>query len=348
VNYRTTCPYCTSVFRLGADQLDAAQGWVQCSVCGAAFDARPSLLMEDGSPLPPPEPEAVAAAPLPDSAPPAERAALPAALAATADAAPGDETPEPAPRAENAPSADLPRGIAQRETSLDLDSIILIDPEIPIPEDFGPLPQIYPAPSTYPPEPAAPIHAPAPAAVAASAQPAARIEYAAPMPDTLRAPAAPRRVKPWAWGVAGALLGATLLAQTAYFLRDTLVSQLPQTRPAFEQACAALGCTLSLPKNLAQLQIIGSDLQTEASGRLKLTLTLGNRASHVQAWPVLVLTLTDQHNRPLARRSFAPSEYLGDAERIAAGLPARSEQPLTLPLTVRDLTPMGFDLQLTY
>ena len=148
--------------------------------------------------------------------------------------------------------------------------------------------------------------------------------------------------------MASALLLVTLLAQTAYFLRDTLVSQLPEARPAFEQACAALGCTLSLPKNLAQLQIVGSDLQTEASGRLKLTLTLGNRASHIQAWPVLVLTLTDQHNRPLARRSFAPSEYLGDARRIAAGMPARSEQPLSLPLTVRDLTPMGFDLQLTY
>jgi hypothetical protein len=109
-----------------------------------------------------------------------------------------------------------------------------------------------------------------------------------------------------------------------------------------------LGCTLSLPKNLALLQIIGSDLQTEASGRLRLTLTLGNRASHAQAWPVLLLTLTDQRNRPLARRSFAPSEYLGDARRIAEGIPPRSEQPLSLPLSVRDLAPMGFDLQLAY
>src|SRR5574340_1525003 len=130
------------------------------------------------------------------------------------------------------------------------------------------------------------------------------------------------------------LLLVVLLAQSAYFLRDTLVSQLPETRPALERMCALLGCTLSLPQNLVLLQIVGSDLQTEASGRLKLTLTLGNRASHAQAWPVLVLTLNDQHNRPLARRSFAPSEYLGDARRIAEGIPARSEQPLSLPLTV--------------
>ncbi|MBU1225413.1 MAG: zinc-ribbon domain-containing protein [Gammaproteobacteria bacterium] len=344
MKYRTTCPHCASVFRLGADQLDAAQGWVQCGVCGAAFDARPSLLLEDGSPLPPPAP--LAAAPLPETAPPVEHEAHEAApgIAAAADEA----TPTPDALTEDITAADTPRGIIQRDASLDLPSIILIDPDIAVPDEPGPLPQIYPAPSTYPPEPAAPAHSPAPTAATVAAQPRARIEYASPLPGKTRVRFAPRRIPAWAWGMASALLLVLLLAQTAYFLRDTLVSRLPQTRPALEQACTVLGCTLSLPKNLAHLQIIGSDLQTEASGRLRLTLTLGNRAGHAQAWPVLVLTLTDQRNRPLARRSFAPSEYLGDARRIADGLPPRSEQALSLPLTVRDLAPMGFDLQLTY
>ena len=304
--------------------------------------------MEDGSPLPPPEPEAVETGPLPETAPPVEQVAHETTLAATAEDVPGEEMPEPVPSAEGAPVADRPHGIAQREASLDLPSIILIDPNIPVPEDLGPLPQIYPAPSTYPPEPAAPVYSSAPTAVAAPAQPTARIEYASPVPGTMRTLSTPRHISPWVWGTASVLLLVLLLAQTTYFLRDTLVSRLPQTRHAVEQACAVLGCTLSLPRNLALLQIVGSDLQTEASGRLKLTLTLGNRASHVQAWPVLLLTLTDQRNRPLARRSFAPSEYLGDAERIAAGIPGRSEQALSLPLTVHDLTPMGFDLQLAY
>jgi len=335
VNYRTTCPQCVSVFRLGADQLNAAQGWVQCSVCGAAFDARPSLLMEDGSPLPPvSEPELVEAPPSPETAPAAGHAANETAL-------------EAASAAEDSAASVTPRGIAQREVSLDLPSIILIDPDIPVPDDFGPEPQFYPAPA-YPSGPAAPAYPFTPVAPVAPAPPAARIEYAAPMPGTAHLPSAPRRIKPWAWGVASTILLALLLAQTAYFLRDALVSRLPQTRPAFEQACDVLGCALSLPKNLALLQVVGSDLQTEASGRLRLGLTLGNRASHAQAWPVLVLTLTDQRNRPLARRSFAPSEYLGDARRIAAGIPPRSEQVLSLPLTVNNLAPMGFDLQLTY
>jgi predicted Zn finger-like uncharacterized protein len=333
VNYRTTCPHCASVFRLGVDQLDAAQGWVQCSVCGAAFDARLSLLLEDGSPLPP----AAELGPIEASPPPETMAAATTEPTTPTETTATAETTGTEPGAVDAAATEIPRGIVQREATLDLDSIILIDPEIPLPDDPGPLPQFHAAPA-YPPA----------AAAAAPAAPATRIEYAAPLPGATPLASTPRRPQPWAWTVAGALLLALVLAQTAYFLRDTLVSRLPQARPAFEQACAALGCTLSLPKNLALLQIVGSDLQTEASGRLKLTLTLGNRADHAQAWPVLVLTLTDQRNRPLARRSFAPSEYLGDARRIAAGMPPHSEQALSLPLTVRDLAPMGFDLQLAY
>ncbi|MBT9569101.1 MAG: DUF3426 domain-containing protein [Thiobacillus sp.] len=356
MNYRTTCPHCVSIFRLGPDQLDAAQGWVQCSVCGAAFDAHPSLLMADGSPLPPPEPAApdpLTPAPVETAQPASERVASAAPDEATAGenvpaaAAQGPELDATPVEASESDVASTPQGIAQRETPLDLPSIILIDPDADASDDPGPLPHIsapaYPAPqetSTYPPPPAYPASAPG-----------ARVEYAGDAPaEAMRAYVAPprRRMPIWIGLVASLVLLAALLAQTVYFLRDPLVSRFPQMRPALEQSCEIVGCTLSLPTNLDLLRIVGSDLQTEASGRLKLTLTLGNRAGHAQAWPVLVLTLMDQRNRPLARRSFAPSEYLGDMQRIANGIPARSEQGLTLPLNVKDLKPMGFDLRLTY
>jgi len=342
VTYRTSCPQCASVFRLGADKLDAAQGWVQCGVCGAAFDARPSLLLENGSPLPPmAEPEPVEVRASPEAAPPA------GLEAAEAEAAMAAETPEAVPDTEDVATANVPRGIAQREVSLDLPSIILIDPDVEVSDDPGPLPQFHPAPA-YPSASEAPAYPFIPVAPVAARPPAARVEYATPLPGAAHLPAAPRRIKPWAWGVASALLLVLLLAQSAYFLRDTLVSRLPQTRPAFEQACAVLGCTLSLPKNLALLQIVGSDLKTEAGGRLSLTLTLGNRAGHAQAWPIFELTLTDLRDRPIARRSFAPSEYLDDARRIEAGIPAQSEQTLKLELATRDLAAAGFKIRPHY
>jgi hypothetical protein len=288
--------------------------------------------------------------------------ARPVAPGAATQAPAQAEAPAPSAGPADAPQvAEIPVGIAQREASLDLSSIIIIDPDIPVPDDFGPMPQMQATPASgtssmplmYPPPYA---RTPAAADLAASSVAPAPVSRVESRPrsvppqadDDWRAEPPRRRNRPWAWGIAGALLLVVLLAQTAYFLRDTLVSQLPQTRPLLERMCALVDCTLSLPKNLALLQIVGSDLETDARGRLKLSLTLGNRAGHAQAWPVLVLTLTDQRNRPLARRSFAPSEYLGDPRRIAAGMPPRSEQPLSLPLTVHDLKPMGFDLQLRY
>ncbi|MFP5409335.1 MAG: zinc-ribbon and DUF3426 domain-containing protein [Gammaproteobacteria bacterium] len=291
--FRTTCPHCASVFRLGSEQLDAASGWVQCGVCGTAFDAYPALIAET------PEPAAEPAPPVPSASGHASAPATPPL----------------------AHEAELP-------------SIILIDPDQATPEEPGPLPEIPP------PKPFVPV----PPRAAAIEAPAARIEYAQPLPP----PEAPRRRRPWLAALASVLLLVTLAAQSAYFLRDTLASRYPETRPALEQACAVLGCGLSLPKNLALLQVVGSDLQSEGAGQLRLNLTLGNRAGRAQAWPILVLTLTDQRNQPLARRSFAPSEYLSDARLVAAGMPPRTEQPLSLALTVRDLAPMGFNLQLRY
>ncbi|MCU0810405.1 MAG: zinc-ribbon domain-containing protein [Thiobacillaceae bacterium] len=368
---RTTCPQCASVFRLTTEQVEAAQGWVQCGVCGAAFDARPTLAMEDGTPLPQPaapEPEAEAvtgqasetAAAEPGTeageavtgqaseTATAERDAAAAASSETALPAPGESrTDAAAPSTEEAPSAHVPVGIARREAADELPSIILIDPDARAVVDLGPLPEIPAAPRELV------ATSPAPSAfekqAGPSTTPGTRIEYATSMPRPgLRAGRAQRRLKPWVWASLSAVLALTLLAQAAWFLRDTLVSQAPQLRPLFEQACARLGCTLELPKNTTQLQIIGSDLQTEANGRLILVLTLGNRADYAQAWPMLVLTLTDARGLPLTRRSFAPSEYLGDPQRIAAGLPPLSEQALSLPLSVSGIRPMGFNLKLAY
>ncbi len=342
MNYRAACPHCASVFRLGDDQLAAAQGWVQCGVCGAAFDARLSLLMEDGSALPrvaipaPRDAEPAAAEPTAETAPeqPQHAAASPAAESGAAQ--PEHTAP--------ASATETPRGIRGREDALDLPSIILIDPNLPSYDEPGPLPAIRAESReiTPPPAPVAPDERMPPAP-----PPAARVEYAQPVPSRVSAPAAHRRRKPWAWALAALLLLA-LAAQTAYFLRDTLVLRLPQARPAIEQACAWLGCTLSLPKRLDYLRIVGSDLASEADGRLRLDLTLGNHAVHAQAWPVLILTLTDPGGRPIARRSFAPSEYLGDPARIAAGMPPRSEQALRLPLAVTGIAPSGFELSLGY
>jgi predicted Zn finger-like uncharacterized protein len=330
MSFRTTCPHCASIFRLGQDQLDAAQGWAQCGVCGAAFDARTSLCMEDGSPLP--QAAEPVATPLPQENAPAEADMAPAIAA-------DDESATPADAEDITPSV-MPVGITQREEPLDLPSIIIIDPYMEVPDDPGPLPVIRSTAPVLPPRTAAP-----------APTPATRIEYATATPGPARiSRAAKRQRKPWVWLLFSLVLLVALLAQAAWFLRDTLVSRFPAVRPGFEQACAVLGCSLSLPHDASLMRILGSDLQAEPGNarQLRLNLTLGNRAPHPQAWPMLVLTLTDSRDRPQSRRSFAPSEYLADPARVAAGIAAGSEIPLTLSLTTRDLKLAGYHLELSY
>ncbi|MEQ1663520.1 MAG: DUF3426 domain-containing protein [Thiobacillus sp.] len=347
MNYQTTCPTCASVFRLKPDQLDAAAGWAQCGVCGAQFDTRLTLLLEDGSPIPPPPEPIVEPTPeLPPPAPAPSAFDAPALADEPAAVVPEPELAEPA--ADSPPDQPLPDetpatplvGIARREHADELPSIILIDPYADPDTEPGPLPVI--STTSTAPYPHTPL---------IEVTPAAHIEYATPLPGSARIPASSRRrVKPWVWGTAGALLTGLLLAQLSWFLRDTLVSRFPALRPGFEQACSVLGCALALPHDASQVRILGSDLQAEPGNakQLRLTLTLANQAAHAQAWPVLVLTLTDNRDQPQARRSFAPSEYLSDAKRIAAGMAAATEYPLTLTLATRELKLAGYRLELTY
>jgi predicted Zn finger-like uncharacterized protein len=350
MKFRTTCAHCESVFLLTAEQLDAAQGWAQCSVCGAAFDARATLTAENGDPLPleivTPVIEEVADSvtdSLPASDIPSENTP-PTPHQTTDQTEPASDQNEPA-----APSSEhaIPQlhGIENRMGGPDLTSIILIDPDAQVTDDYGPLPVF----ATASPAAADSVYRPDYSDV--SVVPQQFIEsLAPPTPAPARIAPSRRRIPNAIWGLLSGVLTLALLAQLSYFLRDTLASQAPATRPWLEAACAPLGCKLGLPKDAALIQIIGSDLQAEPASKnqLKLKLTLGNRAAYAQAWPVLVLTLTDRNDQAQARRSFAPSEYLSDQALLDSGIQAQSEHPLTLPLEVRSLTLAGYHLEVTY
>lgn len=354
MKYSTSCTHCASVFRLTPEQLEAAQGWAQCGVCGAPFNARSTLAAENGDPLP-----------LDVSPPLPNELAFEAASAITAETRHVDSPPATLetspiddPDLASAPGiAPLPHlaGIENRAGGPDLTSIILIDPDAEeVTDDYGPLPDFSTKTSDGTAAPDS-IYGPA-----YSAQPTAKPKPAnqGVMADIRPEPFNPvTRVIPsrsrWPtiiWGLISLLLVLALALQLGYFLRDMIVLKAPVTRPWIETACAKIGCSLSLPKDAALIQIIGSDLQAEpaGAGHLQLKITLGNRAAYAQAWPMLVLTLTDRTDQGQARRSFAPSEYLSEPTLLASGIPAQSEHQLSLPLEVRNLTLAGYRLAITY
>lgn len=349
MKFRTTCTHCQSVFLLTPEQLEAAQGWAQCGVCGAAFNARSMLASENGDPLPleivEPEIEEVPD-PVSIVAPAETPSEIPQPTAA--------ETSDPTFIRETSPVSQL-AGIEARAGRPDLTSIILIDPDAEVTDDYGPLP-VFSATSNIEGgiNDASSIYGPAYSAPAPVVKPAKQIfsapPYVEPAKSVTRPARTPSRISKSLWVLVSFILVVILIVQLAYFLRDTLALQIPAARPWLEDVCAQIGCSLSLPKDAELIQIIGSDLQAEpaGAGHLQLKLTLGNRAPYAQAWPVIVLTLTDAKDQPQARRSFAPSEYLADQKLLAVGIPAQSEHPLSLPLAVRNLPMAGYHLEIAY
>lgn len=347
------CPQCNSVFRLTPQHLQAAKGWVQCGMCGNVFHSgiKPAA-----------EPTTEKNEP-PSSATSVE---MPAEIV-SADLAMPEVSEETATEAvvETAETEDsgspglsgLTQRMAEQGVPSDfgprLESIILVDPRLPADDDYGPMPEIEPQPETPKSDNLA-------AATASAAPPpggwGARQASATSTGWIPRRPAAPAPAQSiknksklgWLWTVLAVILLLALAAQLAYFLRDKLAANYPEFRPVMEAICDDLNCTLSLPRDTKQVLILGSDLQTEDEGNLALEITLANRATHAMAWPVLELTLTDVEDQPVARRMFAPSEYLPSSKMETAGIQARSEIPFNLQLQSKGLKAAGYRLRMFY
>lgn len=156
------------------------------------------------------------------------------------------------------------------------------------------------------------------------------------------------------------LLLLALAAQLAFHLRHELAARFPEAAPVLRAACAELGCTIRLPKEIDKLSLASSRLDalgsptagTEANDndaidgpptRYTLVALLRNQGDTVQAWPSLDLQLKDAEGTVLLRRAFLPSQY-AKAEEITAGMPAHSEREIRIPFELAGLPPSGFEL----
>ena len=154
----------------------------------------------------------------------------------------------------------------------------------------------------------------------------------------------------WPWTVASFLLLLVLLAQAAYFFRVELAARLPALKPALTGYCRLLRCNVSLPQRTDLMSIESSDLEADPAHENQITLNamLRNRAPYPQTFPNLELTLNDTQDRLLARRTFAPKDYLPPQESEQTGLPPNHELAVKLRLDTADLRPMGYRLSLFY
>jgi hypothetical protein len=150
--------------------------------------------------------------------------------------------------------------------------------------------------------------------------------------------------------MATVLLGLALVGQLAFFLRAELAAAWPESRPTLTALCEPLGCTVPMPRQLTRQAIVSSSLEHDAEqkSRVSLILLLANRTNQTQAWPHVVLTLSDVRESPVAQKSFPPEDYLPRGISPRAGFPPQSEQEARLELDIGSLAAASYVVNIAY
>ena len=356
----TKCPQCGSMFRVVADQLKLRGGLVRCGQCRTVFDAIGSLAYVEETTLPA---SRQAVDPIKETAPAAtERSEVAAARpGASAAAAP----PTAAAKERGRSASDRKRKVLGPATTLRIAPgaapVATISQSMPpppsgrvtrplaIPEEASVgVPTLLVDPSR-----AAAVDSSLSGIEVIEMPPLHELE-AAPTADTEQTPAFIREAEqPPPRGFSIVFTGGTVLlallavAQLAVIFRSDAISYWPGTRPLISQVCEIFGCTLGWPTQPDQLAVIGSELQSIAgTDVLELTAVIRNRAAFTQALPALEVTLSDTQNRPVARKVFAPVDYLAASgeprTRIDEGLAAGADLTIRVYLEARGIQAAGF------
>ncbi|MFM0213444.1 zinc-ribbon and DUF3426 domain-containing protein [Paraburkholderia sediminicola] len=163
-------------------------------------------------------------------------------------------------------------------------------------------------------------------------------------------PAEPRRLGWIIFGsVVAALLVIALLAQLAWWQRETVQVYFPRSQTLYAKACAQLGCQITPPHDIDGLQVEPSDLrQIDGPHKLELRMPLRNRFNVALAYPAIELTLLDDQNNVAVRRVLWPQDYVAPGTPIAAGLPAHTTQTMIVHLDTGTAVASNFRVQIFY
>ncbi|ANB74021.1 hypothetical protein AYM40_17830 [Paraburkholderia phytofirmans OLGA172] len=163
-------------------------------------------------------------------------------------------------------------------------------------------------------------------------------------------PAEPRHLG-WiiSGSVAATLLVIALLAQLAWWQRETVQIYFPRSQTLYAKACAQLGCQITPPHDIDGLQVEPSDLrQIDGPHKLELKMPLRNRFNIALAYPAIELTLLDDQNNVAVRRVLWPQDYVAPGTPIAAGLPAHTTQTMIVHLDTGNAVASNFRVQIFY
>ena len=337
----TRCPACATLFKVVADQLKVAQGWVRCGQCGEVFEAglhlvpvatletqaSPSALkgLADETPLP-----AKNALPFPMSDhgvfPPPVSPKVPAGVPLMspeasckgnlADAAADDKPMQPADvsESENASGMPLPGenpAIGSRRAGSETSHFSATNAGRHEPVfraddfDFNP--------------PGSTLHA-----TGHARQASAIPQDSQAFPDVAFVRKAQRKDF-WKSTLVRTVLGAICLVlalalgmQWTVGQKDALAARAPQLAPWLQAMCRPLGCAVQPLRRIESLAIENTSFSRTGSDAYRLNFTFTNTGDAALEVPALEVTLTDSQDQTVVRRVVMPVEFGATATTLAA------------------------------
>jgi hypothetical protein len=134
------------------------------------------------------------------------------------------------------------------------------------------------------------------------------------------------RTAGWQWAM---LIALSLMLCLQVLLADrTHLAADATWRPLITRLCGALGCSVPPWHQPGAFSMLSRDVSPIAGsvGGLNVQATFRNDARWAQAWPVLLLSLSDADGRVLGSRAFTPREYLGAVATQTQLAPGQSAQ----------------------
>jgi len=343
----TRCPNCHALFRVVADQLKLRGGLVRCGACQHVFDAIGTLSYIDDAVLST-SGQAPAGSGITATATPhrTETSSVAAAFAAQ----PIESEPAALHPAGSAPTATVDDSEVALPNVLPAEEIVdqAEEPsDTTLNEADGG--KLLPEADTEEPPRG---DTGEPEAEAEGAQASAETALAGveePVPPAFLRDESPARKRGFSilFGGGVLLLAVLTLAQLAVMFRADILVRLPDARPALTQLCKVFRCTVNWPARGELLAVVGSELQAlPGTSAFELTAIVRNRGAFTLALPAVELTLTDTLNRAVARKVFAPIDYLaGESDpqaRLLAGLEAGADLTIRIAFEARGLSAAGF------
>lgn len=348
----TRCPKCASAFSVSADQLRVYEGLVRCGQCKNVFDGYdnldatlPTLTKKvvnqstamppsDASTLPPFKPD------LPFEADLQFESDHPFEEDLQFEAEPPYET-DPPYEAEPSFKADPPQVFRSRQSQLHVQSgnngpdsrNTVIDPPFGLGSDH----ELTREPKT-------------------SVMGESRMrgdtpsDFGRETPSFMVTGLKPTGVTHFFWHLGVVLALIVLTLQAAYIYRNDLSVSVPALKPLLAHACQWVSCEVHYPKHAERISIRASSLQQIASvqdgkdmNAFKLRFTLQNRFDNPQAWPHLLVLLTDASGTVVVRKIVPPIDYV-PRNLIETAFMAQQETNFVVDLQVKGLAISGFEI----